>query len=133
METFTQLFGDLLAFVYHCFDRIVIYGYLSGLSRPEQVVHAGCHFGEILPKGDLDDGTVSQLLEELAGEMDRPSDCPRCSLIFGSTSCARWALSRSCVPSSSAPIKREYPATSAARIAVRRRTGGIGGPAVRCG
>jgi hypothetical protein len=33
------LFGDLLAFVYHCFDRIVIYGYLSGLSRPEQVVH----------------------------------------------------------------------------------------------
>ncbi len=36
---FTQLFGDLLQFVYHCFDRIVIYGYLSGLSRPEQVVH----------------------------------------------------------------------------------------------
>ena len=39
METFTQLFGDLLAFVYHCFDRIVIYGYLSGLSRPERVVN----------------------------------------------------------------------------------------------
>src|SRR5271168_326750 len=39
MELFTQLFGDLLAFVYHCFDRIVIYGYLSGLSRPEQVVY----------------------------------------------------------------------------------------------
>jgi hypothetical protein len=39
MELFTQLFGDLLAFVYHCFDRIVIYGYFSGLSRPEQVVH----------------------------------------------------------------------------------------------
>jgi hypothetical protein len=39
MELFTQLFGDLLAFVYHCFDRIVIYRYLSGLSRPEQVVH----------------------------------------------------------------------------------------------
>jgi hypothetical protein len=39
MDLFTQLFGDLLAFVYHCFDRIVIYGYLSGLSRPEQVVH----------------------------------------------------------------------------------------------
>jgi len=29
----------LLLFVYHCFDRIVIHGYLSGLSRPEQVVH----------------------------------------------------------------------------------------------
>ena len=39
MELFTQLFGDLLAFVYHCFDRIVIYGYLSGLSRPERVVY----------------------------------------------------------------------------------------------
>jgi hypothetical protein len=39
MDLFTQLFGDLLVFVYHCFDRIVINGYLSGLSRPEQVVH----------------------------------------------------------------------------------------------
>jgi hypothetical protein len=39
METFTRLFGSLLLFVYHCFDRIVINGYLSGLSRPEQVVH----------------------------------------------------------------------------------------------
>jgi hypothetical protein len=39
METFTKLFGSLLVFVYHCFDRIVINGYLSGLSRPEQVVH----------------------------------------------------------------------------------------------
>jgi hypothetical protein len=39
MERFAQLFGNLLAFVYHCFDRIVIHGYLSGLSRPEQVVY----------------------------------------------------------------------------------------------
>ena len=39
MEIFTKLFGNLLAFVYHCFDRIVIRGYLSALSRPEQVVH----------------------------------------------------------------------------------------------
>ena len=39
MELFTKLFGNLLVFVYHCFDRIVIHGYLSGLSRPEQVVH----------------------------------------------------------------------------------------------
>ena len=34
METFTRLFGSLLLFVYHCFDRVVISGYLSGLSRP---------------------------------------------------------------------------------------------------
>jgi hypothetical protein len=39
MDAFIQLFGHLLVFVYHCFDRIVIHGYLSGLSRPEQVVH----------------------------------------------------------------------------------------------
>src|SRR5436309_4472695 len=39
MDAFTQLFGNLLVFVYHCFDRIVINGYLNGLSRPEQVVH----------------------------------------------------------------------------------------------
>jgi hypothetical protein len=39
MDSFTRLFGNLLAFVYHCFDRIVINGYLNGLSRPEQVVH----------------------------------------------------------------------------------------------
>lgn len=26
METFNKLFGSLLAFVYHCFDRIVIQG-----------------------------------------------------------------------------------------------------------
>src|SRR6266536_3134782 len=39
METFAKLFGSLLVFVYHCFDRIVINGYLNGLSRPEQVVH----------------------------------------------------------------------------------------------
>src|SRR5258708_14810535 len=30
---------SLLVLVYPCFDRIVIHGYLSGLSRPEQVVY----------------------------------------------------------------------------------------------
>ncbi len=39
MDLFSKLFGHLLVFVYHCFDRIVINGYLSGLSRPEQVVY----------------------------------------------------------------------------------------------
>jgi hypothetical protein len=39
MELFTKLFGNLLIFLYHCFDRIVIHGYLSGLSQSEQVVH----------------------------------------------------------------------------------------------
>jgi hypothetical protein len=39
METFTKLFGSLLVFVYHCFDRIVINGYLSALTRPEGAVY----------------------------------------------------------------------------------------------
>ena len=39
MELFAKLFDSLLVFVYHCFDRIVINGYLNGLSRPEQVVY----------------------------------------------------------------------------------------------
>jgi hypothetical protein len=39
MERFTQLFANVLSLVYHCFDRMVVNGYLSGLSRPEQVVY----------------------------------------------------------------------------------------------
>jgi len=39
MDAFTKLFGNLLVFVYHCFDRIVINGYLEHLSRPELIVH----------------------------------------------------------------------------------------------
>ena len=39
MERFTKLFGSPIVFVYHCFDRVVIHGCLSGLSRPEQVVY----------------------------------------------------------------------------------------------
>ena len=39
METFRKLFGSLLVFVYHCFDRIVIQGYLPLLTREEHIVH----------------------------------------------------------------------------------------------
>jgi hypothetical protein len=39
MELFTKLFSDLLAFVYHCLDRFVVHGYLTGLSCPEEVVN----------------------------------------------------------------------------------------------
>lgn len=39
MELLARLFRGLLVFVYHCFDRVVIHSYLSGLSRPEQVVY----------------------------------------------------------------------------------------------
>src|SRR5258707_1101724 len=49
---------------------------------------------------------------------------PRCLAIVGSTSVFLKAFSCASVPSSSAPIKRLYPATSAARIAVSRRSTG---------
>ena len=39
MEIFAKLFERFLVFVYHCFDRIVIQGYLPLLTRPAHVVH----------------------------------------------------------------------------------------------
>jgi len=39
METLIALFSPMLVFVYHCFDRIVINGYISILSRSENVVY----------------------------------------------------------------------------------------------
>jgi len=39
METFSKLFASLLRFVYHCFDRVVIQGYLPLLTRPEHIVY----------------------------------------------------------------------------------------------
>ena len=39
MELFAKAVFQPAVFVYHCFDRIVIHGYLSGLSRLEQVVY----------------------------------------------------------------------------------------------
>jgi len=39
MEKLTRLFGRSIRFAYHCFDRIVIRGYLSTLSRPENIAY----------------------------------------------------------------------------------------------
>jgi hypothetical protein len=36
---FKGIAGPAVAFVYHCFDRIVTHGYLTGLSRPDQAAH----------------------------------------------------------------------------------------------
>jgi hypothetical protein len=57
MELFAKLFDSLLVFVYHCFDRIVIHGYLSGLSRPEQVVY---FFREVVGVPVVDKAVLSQ-------------------------------------------------------------------------
>ena len=39
METLMQIFSPMIGFIYHCFDRVVINGYISMLSRPECVVY----------------------------------------------------------------------------------------------
>jgi hypothetical protein len=39
MDTFAKLFGSLVVFVYHCFDRMVILGHMPLLTRPEHIVH----------------------------------------------------------------------------------------------
>jgi len=57
MELFAKLFNSLLVYVYHCFDRIVIHGYLSGLSRPEQVVF---FFRQVLAIPVLDKEVLSR-------------------------------------------------------------------------
>jgi len=64
MDLFTRLFGDLLAFIYHCFDRIVIHGYLSGLARPEQVVY---FFREVLGIPVVSKETLSQRTNDYQG------------------------------------------------------------------
>jgi hypothetical protein len=61
METFTKLFGSLLIFVYHCFDRVVIHGYLSGLSRPGQVVH---FFRDVVGEKVIDKAVLSRRTNE---------------------------------------------------------------------
>lgn len=61
MELFIKLFGSLLVFVYHCFDRIVIHGYLSGLSRPEQVVY---FFRQVVGVATVDKEVLSRRTNE---------------------------------------------------------------------
>ena len=64
MEVFTKLFGSLLLFVYHCFDRVVIHGYLSGLSRPGQVAY---FFHEVVGEAVIDKTVLSRRTNEYRG------------------------------------------------------------------
>jgi hypothetical protein len=64
MELFAKLFSSLLIFVYHCFDRIVIHGYLSGLSRPEQVVY---FFRNVIGVPVVDKAVLSKRTGEYRG------------------------------------------------------------------
>jgi len=60
-----KLFGDLLAFAYHCFDRIVILGYLPLLTCPENIVHfvRGVHGGVAITKEVLRQRTIEYSIE----------------------------------------------------------------------
>ena len=64
MELFAKLFSSLLVFVYHCFDRIVINGYLSGLSRPEQVVY---FFRDVIGVPVVDKAVLSKRTGDFRG------------------------------------------------------------------
>ena len=57
MDVFTKLFGEFLVFVYHCFDRIVIHGYLTALSRPKLVVH---FFRDVVGVAEVSKEVLSQ-------------------------------------------------------------------------
>jgi len=71
MDTFVRLFGHLLVFVYHCFDRIVIHGYLCGLSRPEQVVH---FFRQIVGVAAVDKEVLSRRTADYQTWVDAYAD-----------------------------------------------------------
>jgi hypothetical protein len=64
MDVFTKLFGVFLVFVYHCFDRIVIHGYLTALSRPELVVH---FFRDIVGVAEVSKEVLSQRTADYQG------------------------------------------------------------------
>jgi hypothetical protein len=123
MELFTQLFGRLLLFVYHCFDRIVINAYLSGLSRPEQVVHFFRQIlgGPILSKEVLSQRTndYQNWVEAFARNTTSPSSGPkkvsakRIRSCPGCVGCARRAPMESI--SFSRAWNKERPSASACR------------------
>jgi hypothetical protein len=64
METSTRLFGSLLAFVYHCFDRIIILGHIPLLTRPENIVH---FFRDV----HQSDPITKEVLSQRTGEYNR--------------------------------------------------------------
>src|SRR5476649_2856058 len=105
METCTKLFGSLLLFVYHCFDRIVINGYLSNLSRPEQVVY---FFRQVLGIPAVSKEVLSQRtndyrswVEALPGIMGFPSNGRKRACARKTMSCSRCGGWKRRTPSAS--------------------------------
>jgi hypothetical protein len=64
MELFTKLFAAWLVFTDHCFDRIVLSGYLMGLQRPGQVV---CWLQQVLGVVAITKDVLSQRTQDYLG------------------------------------------------------------------
>src|SRR5206468_656991 len=124
MELFTKLFGSLLVFVYHCFDRIVINGYLSALTRPEQVVY---FFREIVGVQVVDKEVLSRRtgeyqdwVEAFARNHDTPIEwaeraCARTNTL--TVACVRW-----CGPSATGCTSSSRAWSRGRRFAARCRS-----------
>ena len=70
METFAKLFERFLVFVYHCFDRIVIQGYLPLLTRPEHIVHFFRDVHGLYPITPPSSGQAHVGISGMGGEFD---------------------------------------------------------------
>ena len=67
MEKFIKLFDRSIRFAYHCFDRIVIRGYLSALSRPENIEY---FFRTIKQVDCISKETLRQRTDQYLGWVD---------------------------------------------------------------
>ena len=88
-----------------------------GRMLPLPLGHGGLQINRGTDRGH---GAVEFDDQAIPGRLD---DVPAVTPDLGSINSRRMALSRAKVPASSAPMSREYPATSAQMIAARRRFG----------
>ena len=77
MEKLLAVFGTMIVFTYHCFDRIVINGYLSMLSRPEQIVY---FFRQVLGIKAITKEALTKRTAEYQSLCHKP-DFPRLSAV----------------------------------------------------
>ena len=116
MDVFTKLFGDFLVFVYHCFDRIVIHGYLTALSRPELVVH---FFRDIVGVAESGRPTISAGWKPMRATIRSRSSGPRKGCARRTTCCRGSIGSRDATPTASTSSSRAWskgrPTASACR------------------
>src|SRR5215471_14429749 len=110
MDVFTKLFGEFLVFVYHCFDRIVIHGYLTALSRPELVVH---FFRDIVGVVEVSKEALSQRTADYQRWVERAtirsrSNGPRRGCARRTTCCRGCAAWGSAMPTASTSSSRAW-------------------------